>query len=129
MRARERGFTLLEVLAALMILALAFGALLRLVSSGLNGLGAAEDYASAVLLAESWLDGIGVEQPLGEGESTGAFNERFRWSASISRLPAAPAEDRTAWPVQAYAIELAVLWNEGARQRSISVSTVRLAVP
>jgi general secretion pathway protein I len=124
MSARQRGFTLLEVLAALMILALAFGALLRLVSSGLGGLRAAEDYAGASLLAESWLDGLGIERPLREGAATGAFDDRFRWWADIRRVPL-PAAD--GWPVQAFEVDLTVTWDEGARERSIALSTLRLA--
>jgi general secretion pathway protein I len=121
-RCRESGFTLLEVLAALIILALAFGALLRLVSGGLGGLGAAEDYTSASLLAESWLDGLGVAWPLREGEMAGAFDERFRWRARIRELPA----DGAGWPVVAYEIELAVVWGDGLRERSMALSTLRV---
>jgi general secretion pathway protein I len=108
----ERGFTLIEVLAALVILALSLGALLRLVSGGLGGLGAAEDYTTASLLAESWLEGLGVERALLEGEETGAFDERGE-----------PSD----WPVRAYEVQLTVLWDEGIGQRSIVLLTLRLA--
>jgi general secretion pathway protein I len=123
----ERGFTLIEVLAALVILALSLGALLRLVSGGLGGLGAAEDYTTASLLAESWLEGLGVERALLEGEETGAFDERFRWRAVVRSLALDERGEPSDWPVRAYEVQLTVLWDEGIGQRSIVLSTLRLA--
>jgi general secretion pathway protein I len=111
----EGGFTLLEVLAALVILALSMGALLQLFSTGLRGLGAAEDHAMASLLAESWLEGLGAGRVIEEGEASGIFDARYSWRAH-----------RAAWPVTAYEIELSVLWDDGRAQRSISLSTLRL---
>jgi general secretion pathway protein I len=122
----EGGFTLLEALAALVILALCMGALLQLFSSGLRGLGAAEDHAVASLLAESWLEGLGTEGAIEEGETSGIFDARYSWRAVVRPLVLDEPADRVAWPVTAYEIELSVLWDEGRAQRSLSLSTLRL---
>jgi general secretion pathway protein I len=123
----EGGFTLLEVLAALVILALSMGALLQLFSTGLRGLGAAEDHAMASLLAESWLEGLGAGRAIEEGEASGIFDARYSWRAVVRPLVLDERADRAAaWPVTAYEIELSVLWDEGRAQRSLSLSTLRL---
>ena len=51
-KGRARGFTLIEILVAFTILAVAMVALVQAFSSGLRGLGSAE--ASAVALACRW---------------------------------------------------------------------------
>jgi general secretion pathway protein I len=121
------GFTLLEVLAALVILALSMASLLQIFSSGLRGLGAAEDHAMASLFAESWLESLGSERPVEEGETAGSFDERFSWRAVVRPLSVGERTDQAPWSVTAYQIELAVLWSAGGGQRSISLSTLRLA--
>ena len=50
-----RGFSMLEVLVAFVILALVGTALFRLFSGALNNASAADDYSRAVLVAESVL--------------------------------------------------------------------------
>jgi general secretion pathway protein I len=121
-----RGFTLLEVLAALVILALSLGALFQLFSTSLRGLGAAENYATAGLLAESWLGGLGTERPIVEGEARGAFDDRFHWRAVVTPVAAGERTSPVASPVRAYEVELMVHWNEVRGERSISLSTLRL---
>jgi general secretion pathway protein I len=86
---RCRGFSLLEVLVAFAILALALTVLMQVFSTGLRNISVGEDYTRAVLLAESVLASVGVEQPLQEGERTGTFDEKYgeayRWRVAVSR--------------------------------------------
>ena len=78
-----RGFTLIEVVVALVILTVALGALLQLFQTGLRSGGVAETRVYATLLAQSRLAALGVEAPLEPGEIGGEIDERFRWSARI----------------------------------------------
>jgi len=66
---REHGFTLVEVLAAFVILALTLASAYAAFSGGLGWERRAGETASAVLLARSWLDEAGVSRPLAEGVS------------------------------------------------------------
>jgi general secretion pathway protein I len=94
---RCRGFSLLEVLVAFAILALSLTVLMQVFSTGLRNISVGEDYTRAVLLAESVLASVGVEQSLQEGEQTGAFDDRYgeeyRWRVAVSRYDLAREQE------------------------------------
>ena len=89
--ARARGFSMLEVLVAFVILALVGTALFRLFSGALANAAAADDYSRAVLVAESVLDEAAGAQPLREGEQSGSADDgRIEWTTRVT--PYAPPE-------------------------------------
>lgn len=121
---RQRGFSLLEVLVAFVILSLSLGVMMRLFSASLTNVGAAERHAHAVAVAESALAGLGVSEPLAEGGIAGpeADNQGYRWRARVGRRDAAPAEDTAA--IRLYQIELDVVREE---ETLLTLTTLRLA--
>ncbi len=68
-RTRERGFTLVEVLAAFVILSLTLASAYAALTGGLRWERRAAETASAVLVARSYLAEAGVSRPLAEGVS------------------------------------------------------------
>ena len=56
--AREAGFTILEVLTAFVLLAVTLAALLQVFSGGLRDAQLADEYARAVMMAQSRLAGV-----------------------------------------------------------------------
>ena len=60
------GFSLLEILVAFVIMALALGVLMRVFSGPLNSTAVADHYAEARLNAESKLASIGVQPTLND---------------------------------------------------------------
>jgi general secretion pathway protein I len=82
---RTRGFSLLEVLVAFVILALVATALFRLFSASLNNASAAEDWSRALLLAESRLDIAASTQPLREVTDRGIDDTgRIQWETRVA---------------------------------------------
>lgn len=124
---RAAGFTLLEVLIAFVILAVALGTLLPGFSSGVRSLDLADDYTTAALLAESRLEAVGREEPLIEGVTSGAFANGFRWQLEVTAVDDLDPEGTL--PVQAYDVVLRVLWDAGQGQRSIRLQTLHLGPP
>ena len=68
---RARGFSLIEVLAAFVILALVATALFQLFGASLGNAAAAEDWSRALLVAESRLEEAAAAQPLRETAERG----------------------------------------------------------
>lgn len=120
----ERGFSLLEVLAATALLAVAVTVLMQLFSAGLSSLTKAGDREHAALAAERKLRDVLLGQPFGEGE-TEDHDEHFRYAVSI--LPS--LTERTAGGrFGLYSVRVTVHWNDGSKHREFTVTTLK-AVP
>jgi general secretion pathway protein I len=122
---RESGFTLPEVIVALAVAALALSGLFDLVSEGLNRTGQAEAMAEAGSLAQSLLARPGSELPIAPGTTTGEFSNGYRWRLQVA--PYGDAGDQRAWPVAAYTVSAEISWGTVPQQRSLLLSTLRLA--
>lgn len=130
---RPRGFSLLEVLVAFVILALVATALFRLFSGSLANVGAAEEYSRAVIVAESVLAETGGAQPLREGSRNGSADDgRISWRANVA--PWDPpdvspdlANASSLMPLRLYRIDVETEFPApSGGQRKIVLSTTRL---
>ena len=133
MRKSNRGFSLLEVLVAFVILALVLGVLMQIFSGGLRNASRAGEYQHAVLLGQSKLASVGIETPLKEGESNGEFDGTYRWQVSIRPYldSRGQADEQTGLPapilpVTLMEVEIQVLWGDIEQPRSVSLQTLRL---
>lgn len=130
----QAGFSLLEVLAAFVILALVATALFELFGGALRNVSAAEDWSRAVLVAESRLAEAAATRPLREATERGEADDgRIRWESRV--LPHEPAgvEPELArlsetMATRLYRIEVDVTFPGLARgERKFSLATLRLA--
>ena len=110
---KSRGFTLLEVLVAFTILAVALVALLRAFSSGLRGLDAAEAASIAVQHARSKMAEVGSAIPLEPGAVEGGFEDGFRWRITIEPHQLGDAAAAETLPLLPYEVEVTVTGAEG----------------
>lgn len=123
-RASGRGFTLIEILIAFAILAVAFAGLLRAFSGGLQATTRAERYAEAVLLARSVLERVGSEIAIQEGEQSGRGEDGTEWSVRMRQLEAPGTTNGQDSPFMPYEIAVTVVV---LRQQTITLTTLRLA--
>lgn len=93
---RQRGFTLIEMVAAFVIFAIGFGILLQILSTCLHTTAQSAEYTHAALCAQSVLDIQGVGEPLQEGDSSGRFDDTYSWQLHITRIDPPPVEQPTA---------------------------------
>ena len=120
------GYTLVEVLVAFVILALALTVLLRIFSGGVRNVSVSSDYARAVLIAESRLVSAGIEGFLVPGETSGIEDERFEWTQTVQEYSPSLDYKASAQEVPAYYVTVSVQWPHARGTRSIDLSTVRL---
>lgn len=121
-RHRQRGFSLLEVIAAVLLLAIAFGVLMQVAGSSLNLTRRAAERSEAALWARSKLDSAFALEPVRRGHSEGRFDATYRWQLDVTPWPGGPALPN--W--QLYQLALVVSWGEGGQQRHARFTTLRL---
>lgn len=133
-RKRPTGFSLIEVLAAFVVLALVGTALFRIFAGALGNASLSDEYSRATLFAESRLASPGVETPLREGAQQGTSDDgKYAWSSRIDpyRPPGSTADLDAAvdlMPVRLWRIAVTVSWpGLAGSDRSIALATVRLA--
>ena len=78
-RPTARGFTLLEILVAFIVLAVAGGALLHLYQGGLQNIALSSEYTRAALLARSKLAELDARAEVTAGIEQGSFDDDYRW--------------------------------------------------
>lgn len=84
-RRRSRGFTLIEIVAALVLFALAMGILMQMLGNSMRAARQAEQYSRAALNAQSLLDGIGQGETLREGATNGRLADGLVWELKITK--------------------------------------------
>jgi general secretion pathway protein I len=115
------GFTLLEVLVALVCFALVFGILAQIMRTGLRQSASAETATIATLVARSQLARVGAELPLEIGEVEGEV-DGMRWRTTI-RLAEGPSEDVD---IGTYRVDVTVAWGPPEEARDLTLTTLEL---
>jgi general secretion pathway protein I len=134
MRRRDaRGFTLLEVLVAFVIAALALGVLFRGALDGLTSTRVATRYEEAVARARSHLAAATVTSLVPsdtEGDDGGGFHWHLRVTqmgrAEPQRLGNGPPRDPG---VVLYGVTVAVSWKADGHTRAVELTTEALGAP
>lgn len=123
------GFTLLEVLVALLILAVSLGVLLRSFSGELASLGLTTFHTVALAEAKSQIDRIGAEIPLEDGELSGVSEDGLSW---VMRLRQDEDTQRRSFSDESDGArviphEVEIIITDGAG-RTLTLKTLRLAI-
>jgi prepilin-type N-terminal cleavage/methylation domain-containing protein len=119
------GFTLIEMLVAITLMALLLLPLMRSFSSGLLVRSRSDILTEATIIAETELE-TAAANPVFSGE-TSSDRSQGRYSVRTSVAPYAIGtfDDRMA--VRPYEIRVTVSWPEGARTRSVALQMLQLA--
>lgn len=129
----QRGFSLLEILVAFTLFAMAMAVLMQIFSRGVNGASIADHYARATMYAESKLAGVGIELPLKEGVSSGRFEDGYAWQVLIRPyVDPAPRDQQSLdfekqYFAQLYEIETTVTFaTDDSQPRNVRLVTLQL---
>ncbi len=114
---RESGFTLIETIVALTILAAVVGGFQLCLSTGWRGLRLANQDQLAIEAAHAQLAVIGHDAALFEGNAEGETGDGFQWRSTVSRYQADARESAFQNDVDGYWVAVKVSWQEGPRRR------------
>lgn len=119
--AGQGGFTLLEILVALMIAGMGLAALSGLLSSGLKLSTTSVRIDRETALARSALERFGQDLPVEPGVQTGELAEGFRWRSEIAVAdPTAPVDAVRA------ALVTVTVWDNNERDPGVRLTSLRL---
>ena len=124
---RSVGYTLIEVLVAMVILALSLSVLLRIFSGGLRNISVSDDYTRAILIASTQLESAGVSSPLATGSTAGILEQEFRWTQTVEDYVPFADTETLSLPLRAFTVTVDVEWPQGDSVRRVSLSEVRLS--
>jgi general secretion pathway protein I len=114
------GFTLLEVMVAVAIMATVLVTLLGLKNSTMQDVAFAEHMTAATMLAKRMMtETVGMKKSILLGEAEGDFStegafKEYTWKRSATQIPLMPTLIITE-------VRVAVLWTEGNRQESVEL--------
>jgi general secretion pathway protein I len=127
----QTGYTLLEVIVAFALLAMALTLLLGILSGSTRQVRQSADAGRAAMYAQSVMDQVGVGERLAASERDGEFEQgRYRWRLRVApwRDPAVAASGQpmTLGGPELFEITLAMQWGDGPGQR-LQLRTLRIA--
>lgn len=129
----QRGYTLLEVIVAFAVLALALTLLLGTLSGAARQVRWSADAGRAALHAQSLLDQTGVGEALQPGSRSGVFEDgRYRWTLQVApyvdRSRPSPVAIEPGAP-RLLNLALSVEWGDAGPRQRLRLQSLRLSAP
>ncbi|KJU84532.1 general secretion pathway protein H [Candidatus Magnetobacterium bavaricum] len=118
---KREGFTLIEIMVAMTIVAVGITAIVQLFSGSLRLVSSSEGYTKAVVMAQSKIRSVTTDDNLREEEYTENVDSTYMYHVAIQQLD----KDRTE-PLQfdLYAIKVTVKWKSAANEKSYTLNTL-----
>ncbi|PKN19145.1 MAG: hypothetical protein CVU71_10240 [Deltaproteobacteria bacterium HGW-Deltaproteobacteria-6] len=122
-RMGAKGFTLLEILVALAVLAIAVTMVIQLFSANLKTAAVSRDMTQAVARADTRIKNILSNGALTERTWTENTEDGYRFDVSISEI----LKDRTDnLPVKLMEVMLTTRWVSGMKEKKFSLKSVKM---
>ena len=121
----DGGFTLLEILVAISIMAICLTVILQLFSGGLKAGRLSDDYTKGVFHAREIMEEILLSDALAEGLSEGRFNDSYAWTAEVMRVEQTE-EEESKLPLDTFIIKVHVTWGETERKKRFELETIKV---
>jgi general secretion pathway protein I len=132
LQAANAGFTLLEVMVALAVLAVGIAAVLELFGGGLRLTTKSSRRTQAVVYAQNVMDHLLAQSTLEDGDDGGQFPGGFSWRAQVYEIR--PDDDASALQQKSQnqpeffrlkQINVEVYWSEGVGEQSYALRSLR----
>lgn len=127
---RQRGFTLIEAIAAFVLLAMFLGVLLSALGTSMRQTMRAEQESLAAEWAQSKLDLVGIGEKLETGSTRGEFDDDYRWEMEVTEYEPPREEplevplDPASLGMNLYRVDLTVAWGRGQQEHTAKFTTL-----
>lgn len=129
----QKGFTLIEVLVATLIMGIAITGLLSGLATSSRNAARLTDYDRATLLAKSKMDELLVDHKIKRKEPFGGTFDPAQsggvtagWNAIVTPFETAPGQGSGSWVVDRIALE--IWWMNGDTRRAFSLEGFRRSI-
>lgn len=114
---KDEGFTLIEVIIAMVILSISFVMMMQLFSGGLRAAWTSCDYAKAIVHAKDKMEELS-DNPVQDG---GDFEDGFTWESEVNAY-----RENEETPLNLLKLKVKVSWEGGVdRQRSVELVSLK----
>jgi general secretion pathway protein I len=127
------GFTLMETLVAMMLLAISLVVILQLFSGGLKSGKMADDYTRAVFYAREKMEEYLLMDDFQEGSFEGTFDENYRWLVDIKLVEPEDGDEKEDENekeislVDLFHVDVSVFWPVGGREKKFQINTLKIS--
>jgi len=123
--ASNDGFTLIEILVAISILAISLVVILQLFSGGLKSSRLSDEYTRGIFHAREKMGEILLSKEVSAGETEGEFSDSFRWKCQIEPIEDVE-EGEEKMPFNMFNIRVDIVWDAGGKEKRFQVSTIKI---
>ena len=120
---KSQGFTLIETLVAVAVLAISLVVVLQLFSGGLKSGKLSDEYTRGIFYAREKVEELLLSDKFEEGASEGEFEDGYRWEVEILRLEAGEEDEKL--PFESFDIRVTVIWDTGGGDKHFEIATIR----
>ena len=127
----QKGFTLLEILLAIVILGVSLTVIMQQFSAGLRIAHTSKTYTTAISYAKQKLEEFQLQEEIEETEESGDFDDGYSWRVIIvpyEDFLEEEGEDEDLFehlPLEMYRLDSVVSWMEGDKEKSVLLSTLK----
>ena len=124
MTSTEEGFSLLEAIVALSIMAVGFVTILQLFSESIRSVETSDEYLKAISLAHHKMNGLELDD-FETDEFSGSFQgeEEYRWEIDIRPYDTVLNEEES--EIQVMEVTLNILWENSGRDKNVELVTLQ----
>jgi len=125
---RQKGFTLLEVLLAVMILGVSLTTILLQFQTALHAGSISQERTIATIYAKEKLEGLKIDSEITESSLSGSFDDGYEWETEISLYEYEDPTDEGSYENlknETYKLRSTIKWNSGQHRRQAELTTLK----
>ena len=126
----QAGFTLLEVLLAVVIMGVSLTTILLQFQTALHAGSISQERTNAVIYAKEKLESLKIEDELSESSQSGTFENGYEWETEVSlyEYEEEDQEEDISYEDlrhETYKLRATVKWNSGINKRQVELMTLK----